>query len=117
MTPDKVQARKLVLVGVVVLALTAVYRSRQDGNDTTTFRALWGVGVVGWFLSLLADVVPTIAGPFAVLVALGSLTNGGDKLLSQALGVIVPAPAKTSPAPAPARPASGSTPAPTPLRP
>lgn len=115
MTPDKVQARKLVLVGVIVLALTAVYRSRS--SDTSTFRALWGAGVVGWFLSLLADVTPTIAGPFAVLVALGSLTNGGDKLLSQALGTIVPATDKTSPAPAsPARPAPGSTPTPA-LRP
>jgi hypothetical protein len=89
-SPDKVQARKLVLVSVLLLAVISVYRDRRRTDSAGTFRVFWGVGVVGMFLSLLADFLPTIAGPFAVLVVLGSLTNGGDKALQSLLGAIVP---------------------------
>ncbi len=93
MTPDKVQARKMVLVGVFVLALISTYKNRKQADPASTFRVFWGVAVVGMFLSLLADFLPQIAGPFAVLIVLGSMTNGGDKILEQALGVIAPRPA------------------------
>jgi hypothetical protein len=99
MTPDKVQARKMVLVSLLVLALISVYRDRKHTGATGPsgdFRVLWGVGVVGMFLSLLADFLPQIAGPFAGLVALGSLTNGGEQVLERALSVISPAPAAGS---------------------
>ncbi len=111
MTPDKVQARKMVLVGVVLLAIIAVYKDKH-GDEGSTFRTLWGVGVVGMFLSLLADFVPTIAGPFAILVVLGSLTSGGEQALQTLLGAVVP---KTPASPRqPARSVAGSpaTPAP-----
>jgi hypothetical protein len=88
MSPDKVQARKMVLVSVFLLALITVYRDRRDTSPKGTFRVFWGVGVVGMFLSLLADFVPQIAGPFAALIVLGSLTHGGDKLIEQALGLV-----------------------------
>lgn len=110
MTPDKVQARKMVLIGVLLLALTSIYRERRDPDGHDTFRVLWGVGVVGMFLSLLADFVPQIAGPFAILIVLGSLTSGGDKALKTFLGAIVPQP-PSSPS-QPVRSASGSTTAP-----
>lgn len=83
---NKVQARKLVLVSAFLLAAIAVYRDRQTEGAGGTFKALWGVGVVSFVLSLVADFAPGIAGPFAGLVVLGSLTSGGDKLIQNALG-------------------------------
>ena len=96
MSPDKVQARKMVLAGLLVLTLVTVYKDRRSSNAQGTFRVFWGVGVVGMFLSLLADFLPQIAGPFALLIALGSITNGGEHVLEQALGVISPRPSSTT---------------------
>lgn len=110
MSPDKVQARKMVLVGVLLLAVISVYRDRGKQDSAGTFRVFWGAGVVGMFLSLLADFVPTIAGPFAILIVLGSLTNGGDKALQSLLGTIVP----QSPAGSGSSARSGSSPPATP---
>lgn len=90
---DKVQARRVVLVSMFLLALITMYRDRaatRENGPAGTYRVFWGVGVVGMFLSLLADFLPQIAGPFAGLIVLGSLTNGGDRLLEQALGTITP---------------------------
>lgn len=84
---DKVQARKMVLVSAFLLVAVAVYRDRKTGTEGM-FRALWGVGVVSLVLSLVADFAPQVAGPFAVLTVLGSLTNGGDKLIQSALGKV-----------------------------
>lgn len=98
MNPSKVQARKMVLVGAFLLAAIAIYRDRRDGAEASdTFRALWGVGVVSLVLSLVADFVPQIAGPFAALTVLGSLTNGGDQLLQNMLGKVAPKPAGVAP--------------------
>lgn len=109
MTPDKVQARKMVLVSAFLLAGIALYRDHQAGSHDT-FRALWGVGVVSLLLSLLADFAPTVAGPFAVLTVLGSLTTGGTSILDKILGTIGST-SKPAAAP-PARPTSpaGTTP-------
>lgn len=99
MSPDKVQARKMVLASLFVLAVVSIYRDRKgtsNAGQQGTFRTLWGVGVVGLFLSLLADFVPQIAGPFAGLVALGSITHGGDKIIQNALGLVTPRTASTS---------------------
>lgn len=96
MNPSKVQARKTVLVSVFVLVLISIYKQRgssASAGESTVFRAAWGAGVVGMFLSLLADFVPQIAGPFAALIVLGSLTNGGEQVLAKALGIIGPPPA------------------------
>jgi hypothetical protein len=84
---SKVQARKMVLVSAFLLAVIAVYRDRKSGAGDT-FHALWGVGVLSWLLSLAADFAPTVAGPFAVLTVLGSMTNGGDQLIQKALGKV-----------------------------
>lgn len=103
---DKTTARKAVLVGLLVLTIVSIYKDRKgtsSAGQAGSFRVLWGVGVVGMFLSLLADFVPQIAGPFAGLIALGSMTNGGDQILAKALGVIGPPPS-SSPSPS-----SGST--------
>lgn len=88
-SPDKVQARKMVLVGVLLLAIISVYRAHKGSDsDKSQFQRLWAVAVVGMILSLLADFAPKIAGPFAILMVLGSLTSGGDKVIGAALGVV-----------------------------
>ena len=81
MTPEK--AKQTVLVSMLALIAINLYRVKSDGS---MYKRLWGTGVVGVFLSILADFAPAIAGPFAVLTVLGSLTNGGDKALQNLLG-------------------------------
>lgn len=81
-------ARKMVLVAMLGLTVINFYRSRTPESDVNLFRRLWGTGVLGLMLSVLADFAPTVAGPFALLVLLGSLTNGGDKAIQNALGKI-----------------------------
>jgi hypothetical protein len=99
-TPNKVQARKMVLASLAVVAFVSLYRDHKGSSaagQQGTYRVLWGVGVVGMFLSLLADFLPEIAGPFAVLVALGSFTHGGDQALAKVLGAITPNSGSSSP--------------------
>lgn len=96
MSPDKVQARKMVLVSAFLLAAIAVYKDRKGGSTADTFHALWGVGVVSMLLSILADFAPTIAGPFALLTVLGSAASGGptsiiDKLFGGSAASTKPA--------------------------
>lgn len=110
MNPTKVQARKVVLASLFVLTLVSIYRDRaKSGGQQGTYRVLWGVGVVGMFLSLLADFVPQIAGPFAALVALGSLTHGGDQAIAKVLATISPAASSTSSGPPPGPGSSSSS--------
>lgn len=85
MSPDKIQARKMVLVSAFLMAAIAVYKDRKNGAGDT-FHSLWGVGVVSMLLSILADFAPTIAGPFGILIVLGSLTGSGSKILDNLLG-------------------------------
>ena len=77
------QAKKTVLVSMLILAGIAVYRGSSTGG---TFKRIWGTGVVGVFLSITADFAPSVAGPFAALVVLGSLTTGGDTAIQNLLG-------------------------------
>ena len=85
MTPGKAQARKMVLVSMFLLGVIAVYREKSPGGSGSLYKRLWGLGVIGVVLSLAADFVPTIAGPFAVLMVLGSITSGGDKAIQNVL--------------------------------
>lgn len=86
-SPSKSQARKMVLVSIFLLGVIAVYREKQ-GQAGSLYKRLWGIGVIGVVLSLAADFVPTIAGPFAVLMVLGSLTSGGDKAIQNVLASV-----------------------------
>lgn len=95
-TPDKVQARKMVLVSALLLAVLAVYRDRKNGAGDL-FHSLWGVGVFSMLLSLVADFAPTIAGPFALLALLGSLASGGSASIIDKLFGGAPAPAGSTP--------------------
>ncbi len=85
---SSVQARKAVLVSMVALLAIAYYRTAKGENEGSVYRRLWGTGVLFIFLSVLADFVPDIAGPFAGLTVLGSLTHGGDKALQNGVGKI-----------------------------
>lgn len=78
-------ARKLVLLSILGLSAIAFYRSRRPETDVNLYRRLWGVGMLGLMLSVLADFAPSVAGPFALLVLLGSLTHGGDVAIQNAL--------------------------------
>ncbi len=81
-------ARKMVLVAMLGLTVINFYRSKTPESDVNLFRRLGGTGVLGLMLSVLADFAPTVAGPFALLVLLGSLTHGGDQAIQNALGKI-----------------------------
>lgn len=85
MNPSSATARKTVLVSILLLYGIAVYRSKTPENDVNLFKRVWGISVIGAFLSLAADFIPTIAGPFAILTVLGSLTRGGDAAINNAL--------------------------------
>ena len=96
---SKAGARKAVLVSMVALLAISFYRSEKGDAQGSLYKRLWGTSVLGIFLSLLADFVPEIAGPFAVVTVLGSLTNGGDKALQKALGSVgtnVPKPTRAA---------------------
>ena len=81
MSPDA--SKKLVLVSALALIAIAVFRGK---TSSTVFKRVWGTGVIFVALSMLADFAPSLAGPFAALVVLGSLTNGGDQAIQTLLG-------------------------------
>ncbi len=78
------QAKQTVLVAMLILIAISVYRQKADPG--TLYKRVWGTGVLGLMLSLLADFAPAIAGPFAVVTVLGTMTKGGDKALLNLLG-------------------------------
>lgn len=78
----------MVLAAIGFLLVVAIYKERTGRTRQGVYQTVWGVGVVGIILSLAADFVPQLAGPFAGLVALGSLTHGGDKVLASILGTV-----------------------------
>jgi len=87
---NELASKKTVLVSILLLAVLAVYRSQRAGGSEqgSLYKRLWGIGVIGVTLSIAADFVPTVAGPFALLVLLGSLTSGGDKALQNVLASV-----------------------------
>lgn len=109
MNPSTSTARKTVLVSIVLLYGIAVYRSKTPENDVNLFKRVWGITVVGAFLSLAADFIPTIAGPFAILTVLGSLTNGGDAALNNALAGLSSKAGSVTPNTTTAKNSSGGT--------
>lgn len=89
MSPAK--AKQTVLVSTVALMAISLYRVKTE--EGALYKRLWGTGVVGLFLAIMADFAPSVAGPFAALIVLGSLTNGGDKALQNLLGGAAKTPA------------------------
>ena len=82
------QAQRYVLISVFGLLVISAYRGKLSTKDVSFQKRLWGVGVLAVMLGLIADVAPQIAGPFAILVLVGDITNGGDKALHNFLGKV-----------------------------
>lgn len=80
-------ARRWVLVSMVLLLAMGVYKGQKPG-DVGMAKRLWGIGMLGTMLSIAADFVPQLAGPFALLVVLGYATTGGDKAIENVLGKV-----------------------------
>lgn len=67
------QARQLVLVSMFVTGGVVTYDLLQHSGSLGTdqsFRAVWSLALLFLLLALLADTVPELAGPFALLVML-----------------------------------------------
>lgn len=80
-------ARRWVLVSMVLLLVMGAYKGTKPG-DVGMAKRLWGIGMLGTMLSVAADFVPALAGPFALLVVMGYATTGGDKALTNVLGKV-----------------------------
>lgn len=80
-------ARRWVLVSMVLLLVMGAYKGSKPG-DVGMAKRLWGVGMLGTMLCIAADFVPSVAGPFALLVVLGYATTGGDKAITNVLGKV-----------------------------
>lgn len=82
MTPAT--AARLVLVSTLGMAAITLAASRGRPHERT-FRALWAIGVLSLGLGIAADVVPQVAGPFALLVLVAfAARNAGT------LGAVLP---------------------------
>ena len=82
---NKVQARKLVLVSVFVLAAVNIYHEQKGGTQVGYYRRLWGTGVVAVFLAIMADFAPQVAGPLALVIVLSQLPTKGNEALTAIL--------------------------------
>lgn len=89
-------SKQAVLVSMVALLAIAAYRDK----GSPSYRRVWGVGALGVMLSIVADFAPAVAGPFAVLTVLGSLTNGGERAIDNLLGGVSGQVGKAAGAPA-----------------
>ena len=97
---NQTSARRYVLLSIFALLALEAYRGKLETAQVGLAKRLWGVGVVAIALSLLADVAPTVAGPFAALVFVGALTQkadvvaklsgGGETVLHDVQGVTKP---------------------------
>ncbi len=83
-------ARRWVLLSMIGLLALAAYKDAKgiSSGGEGLFKRLWGVGMLGLMLSAAADFVPQIAGPFALLVLVGYMTEGGDKAIQNVLGKV-----------------------------
>lgn len=74
--------RQMVLVSLIVTTAVIGYdltKSSQSGAaaGATVFRTVWSVSLLFLLLTILADLTPELAGPFAGLVALAVLVGRG----------------------------------------
>lgn len=82
------QARQLVLVSMLGTGGIVVYDliSHSELSADDSFRAVWSLGLLFLLLAVLADTVPEIAGPFALLVLL-AVAVGREAALSSIIKV------------------------------
>jgi hypothetical protein len=82
-------SKRIVLVSM--MGMLGVSLARKSGsNFAGSFQKVYAVTIVGLVLSLIADIAPSIAGWFSLLVFTGYLTPAGQQavynLLSKATG-------------------------------
>ena len=77
-------ARRWVLVSVTGMLIINAYRGKLGSEPIA--KRLWGTGLLAIMLGFAADTVPQVAGPFAILLLLGTLTTGGDNAIQAILG-------------------------------
>jgi hypothetical protein len=66
-------ARRLVVVSMVVSGGVIVVDLVRGDSHEDAFRVIWASALLFLLLTIAADVVPSLAGPFAGLVALSIL--------------------------------------------
>lgn len=86
MNASTAQARRVVLLSVLVLFAVNTYRGRLSTADVTVTKRLWGTGMLAVMLGFAADLAPQVAGPFAALIALSLFTKTGDAAFTNLLG-------------------------------
>ncbi len=80
------QAKKVVVLALLVGGVIAVARKARAGKWDDVPRVLVGQVIAAFFLSLLAEFKPQIAGPFALTVlAAVTLTEDIDEIVVGAL--------------------------------
>lgn len=77
-------ARRWVLVSVTGMLIINTYRAKAGSEPFA--RRLWGTGMLAVMLGFAADFAPSVAGPFAILLLVGTLTQSGDKAIQTILG-------------------------------
>lgn len=66
----------VVLVGLGLFAYTGIRALLADSAPGRVFKQLWAIAATTLLLTFLADLVPAIAGPFAIAVGLAYVTAG-----------------------------------------
>jgi hypothetical protein len=73
---DAPQARQLVLVSMLATGGVISYdllKHKDSLGADQSFRAIWSTALLFLLLAILADTVPELAGPFALLVLMAVL--------------------------------------------
>jgi hypothetical protein len=86
---DKSTARQIVLISMFLTGGVIMYdilRNRGSLGEGQSFRAVWSMSLLFLLLSIMADTVPGVAGPFSALVTL-SVLIGRKGALSSIVGV------------------------------
>lgn len=90
------QAERMVLVAGGIEAGFVLLRHRHSPDEGRAYKSLWAIGLLTLGLSIFADFVPEIAGPFALLVLVAmAARQRGD------LGAVLGAAGATATGPSP----------------
>lgn len=103
---SKVTARKMVLLAVFVLFALNLFHEQRGDSKYGFYRRIYSTAFVGFFLALVADFAPQIAGPLAVVIVLSQVPRKGNVALQSTIGRVV------SGAGAPTAPGAGAPPGP-----
>lgn len=83
------------MVGTGGIVIYDLVQHKNDLGADGSFRAVWSLGLLFLLLAMLADTVPELAGPFALLVLL-SVAVGREAVISKIVKTgSSPAPKKT----------------------